>query len=329
MNILFYVNSNKNNGSGHFKRSLLIANLLKKKNKIFFLLSNRNEEMQKEILKKKFILKKNFFSVGKNLLNFFKKISIEEKINLIIIDNYQTNYLFEKKISLIFGKVMVVDDRVRKNYCDYFLNYSNYTNIKRFCSKKNCNFLLGLKYSLIKKNIKYKKKILKNKIFMFFGTRDSNNFTTKILKVFLDKEFLKYKLTIVLGLNNLNKKKIFFLCKKKKNITIYNKEMNLNKLMFDSKFCIISGGTIMLESVSVGKFPLIINQNITQFKASKHLENLKLIKILKNKNDHQKTKREILSYLDEYKNINYLNNKYIDGKGAFRVYKILKKDLSI
>ena len=107
----------------------------------------------------------------------------------MIIDHYWINYNWQKLIKNYVNKILVIEDLYnRKHYCDFLLNYNNFSNAKKIYSKlnnKNTRLLLGPKYLLLPKDYysNFNRIDLKKiKIFIFFGHSDNNNLTIRVLR---------------------------------------------------------------------------------------------------------------------------------------------------
>ena len=49
---------------------------------------------------------------------------------ILIIDSYETTYNFEKYIYNYTNKLIVIDDTIKKHYCDVYIN-QNYLDFKK------------------------------------------------------------------------------------------------------------------------------------------------------------------------------------------------------
>jgi len=218
-------------------------------------------------------------------------------------------------------KIFVIDD-LKKNihYCDLYLNYHhNFFRKKdeRLLIKKNVKIMKGLNFTLlgnqlskIKKNINKKRD--KYKIFLYMGNVDKNNINLKVLKLLNDNLFFKYKIIIIIGLNNRKKILIEKYLKNFKNYRIIKKHnINLNTIYDKINFTISAAGVTMYEQLYYGFKPIIFPQNNSQLKVSNSLAKsnyiykidadnkearLNLFKILKsNKNFLKKDKNKAIN----------------------------------
>ncbi len=315
--IIFQINCSENYGLGHLFRCIKIANELRKKNKIYFLIDTKKKEILNYLPKKT----KKFFFRSKNFLDQKKKIkNILEKLNkpILIIDSYETTYNFEKYIYNYTNKLIVIDDTIKKHYCDVYIN-QNYLDFKKLNYFKNR--LVGTNFSIIKKN-KYalKKPNIKskNRVLVFMGGSDTKNYTFKIFKVVNSKDFQKFKFTFIIGTNNqyynylMNFKKI-------SNIKFLNIMKNFPKLLYEHQFILCSGGSTIWEALYLNKKPLVINTSVKQFENSKNLSKDGLIKLFHQNMTTYNIKKFLLSELKLDKT--YFKKKIIDGHGLNRITK--------
>ena len=94
----------------------------------------------------------------------------------LIVDHYAIDYCWEKKLSPLTKKLMVIDDLAnRKHDCDLIIDQNLYSKFERRYDNlvpKNCHKLLGPKYVLLRKEFLTSKKKTQinstNKIFVSF-----------------------------------------------------------------------------------------------------------------------------------------------------------------
>ena len=271
----FYIktDANENIGSGHLQRCLNLAEFLKNDHKITFIFCNTSSLIIKEV-------KKNFsaifFKDNKDLLGKIEKTLKKNEYNFLILDDYSTNYIWEKAIYNYFSKVLVIGDHLdKKHYCDLYLNQnvidnrSQKTLIKKF---SNIKCLLGPKYALLDKNYsKYarneRSKIYLKNIVISFGGSDKENLTDKVLNILSQRKFNKFKIKVAIGknyqyFNNLSKKY------KSNNRIIFYKGLNsLAKINYNSDLSIGAGGISTWERLCLSLPSLVFlvsdNQKVT------------------------------------------------------------------
>ncbi len=338
MNIVFRVNASSQVGSGHLYRCIQVARSLNNKDKVYFICENLNKKL-KDLIKinkiKLFILKKLPTSDYENTdyeatKNIIKKI--KGKINLLVIDSYLLGIKWEKKIRSSVDKILVIDDLNRRHDCDFYLN-QNLSTSKTLDKKlkKNTLKFIGLKYCIIKfrpeeKKRKVKKPYQIKKILIFMGGSDKSNLTYKILKILNENFFLKFKIKIIVGIDNKNYSLIKEFSKKRKNTKVYYNQKSLKNHILDSDIAISSGGTFIWECLFFGLPTLILNQSQNQVNNSKALYKKKAIKLYTNKlNDFKKMK--------EFLKQNLIKNNFVvptkifnllDSKGVSRIIEKIK-----
>ena len=158
------------------------------------------------------------------------------------------------------------------------------------------------------------------------GGTDNKNIIYKIYKILKDIENIYILIVIGPGFKKTNPvQKIsdnrVMLIKNKKNLYPYFQKADLT---------ITSGGISMFESLASKKITLVTELYKNQENSIKELNKLNLIKIIgKNTKIY---KKKILTFLKKYQKLkkikkpkNNLKINLIDGKGAFRIEKIIKK----
>lgn len=244
MNILVRADSSSNIGTGHIMRDLVLAKQYKNQNIIFAtqdLVGNINHKIIEAGYKIE-LLKSNDFE---ELNDLIKKLNID----MVIIDNYDIDYNFEKKLKEVNSslKIFVLDDTYEKHFCDILLNHNIYADEKKYKNKvpKHCKLRCGAKYTLLRDEFLEAKKAKnrvnkKNKIiFLGLGGADHKNLNIKILKVLEKfKKFLKVNLVTTTANKNLEELKEY--CKDKKWINLQINSNEVAKLMIKSDFAIVT-----------------------------------------------------------------------------------------
>lgn len=244
MNILIRADSSSYIGTGHIMRDLVLAKQYKNKNIIFAtqdLVGNINHKIVEAGYKIE-LLKSNSFS---ELNELIKKLNID----MVIIDNYDIDYSFEKKLKELNSglKIFVLDDTYEKHFCDILLNHNIYADEKKYQNRvpKSCELRCGSKYTLLRDEFleaKKAKKKLKKKIktiFLSLGGADHRNLNIKILKVIQKfKKSLQVNLVTTTANKNLEELKKY--CKDKKWINLQINSNEVAKLMSKSDFAIVT-----------------------------------------------------------------------------------------
>lgn len=260
MNILFRADSSSYIGAGHIMRDLVLASQYKKE-KIIFATQNLEGNINykiKELGYEVNILKSNNIE---ELNKLIKKLNID----LLIIDHYQINFNFEKKLKEQNPKLKIFsfDDTYEKHYCDILLNHNIYADKKKYKDlvPKHCELKCGSKYTLLRDEfIQVKKRLQRKKIsktktfFIAMGGADHSNVNIDILEVI--KKFKNIKVNIVTTTANKNLKQLKLYCKNKNWINLYINSNDIAKILSKSNFA-ISSPSVMLNEVFYMQIPFI------------------------------------------------------------------------
>lgn len=264
MNILIRADSSFFIGTGHIMRDLVLAKQYKTENIIFAvreLDGNMNYKIEEEGYNK-LILQTNDFEE-------LDKIIKELNIGMIIIDHYEINYDFEKKLKELNPNliIFVFDDTYEKHFCDILLNHNISADEKKYKNLvlKHCELRCGSKYTLLREEFKeaknkQTKKTNKNKtIFIAMGGSDHSNINIDILKV-VNKVRKDYeqniKVNMVTTSANKNLEKLKDYCKNKKWINLHINSKQIAKLMIKSDFTIVTP-SVTVNEVYYLELPII------------------------------------------------------------------------
>jgi len=261
-NVYFRLNSSEKIGIGHAMRCVRIARILKKNgHKCIFYIDHQSDL---EFFLKDFEI--NYIYDHKNKYKnqridadiFIKKI--KAKNSIVVVDDYRLDHNWEKIVSKIKIKIIVIDDsETQEHYCNTYINYKpNLNNIKNFntsiMKNNNTNLLLGPKYSVIDYKTKHKKKKFNKKIFdvCFYmgGSGDFKFFDKVILKLikFFPLIRRKIRFNIISGIACKNLKNLILLSKKYKFINIINGKKKIDKIIYNMDLIVGSAGNIVYES---------------------------------------------------------------------------------
>ena len=250
-NILFRTDSSSLIGTGHIMRDLVLAQKYANKNyNITFATQNLKGNINYKILEKSFKLE----LLESNSLEELNKLIKKLEINMIVIDHYELDYNYEKKLKIENKKLKILtfDDTYEKHYCDILLNHNISADKQKYKNlvPKNCKLKCGAKYTLLRDEfIKEKNKNYKpNKKFTFFiamGGADTANLNIKILKIL--KNFQNIKVNLVTTKANQNLEKLKEYCKNRKWIKLYINSTKLAKLMKKSDLAIVTPSVTLNE----------------------------------------------------------------------------------
>ena len=342
MNFHFRINVNNQLGIGHLMRTFRLAKRLKKiGHKCFFYLDYQN----------KFVYLLKDFKViylYQNINGYKNQIKdaeilltkIKTNKNFVVVDDYRLGEKWERKISSANFKIIVIDDLInKKHFADIYINAkpdfyldSNYN--KENILNKNCKILIGPKYSII--DCSKEKKLKKNKFNLLFYNGGGGNLEQihNILRFLLRNHseiISKIKLTIILGPFSTNKKNIYHLAKKNKNIKIIDNSFNINKEISQADLIVGSAGNLVYESAFFNIPTLLFQISKNQITSSESMEKLGHYFILDKKyfENFNKISDLIVSMLKNYSRIKKLsiNSKIkIDNKGIHRIIKTINNN---
>ena len=278
--IIFRVDASLKIGTGHVMRCLNLAKILKKNGtdvgfvcckyegnlieKIrldgfkVFELELSTEEKLGNILFYSNLLETDQQQDAKNC----KKILQRVKVDWLIIDNYELDYLWHSHARSYCENIMVIDDLANRNLdCDILLDQNYCDNFENRYDKlvpKNCKKFLGPRFLILRdeflklhKTSKKNKKTIR-KIMLFFGGSDDSHETIKVVKILPFIKNLDLSFDIVLGKNNSDIKKIIDLCRHINKVSIHIQIDNMAEIMSKTDLAIIAGGSTVWEACCLG-----------------------------------------------------------------------------
>ncbi|MGA1941126.1 UDP-2,4-diacetamido-2,4,6-trideoxy-beta-L-altropyranose hydrolase [Arcobacter sp. YIC-310] len=287
-------------GHGHIMRTLVLAKKYRKKSyEVYFATLDLEGNLNKKIKEEGFFV---YILETKDIQELIFLIK-EEKINTLVVDNYEIKYEQEKEIKKQTNiKLVCLDDTYEKHYCDILINHNISANEKKYKSlvPKTCELKCGAEFTLLReefykyKNKNIKKTSIKTNIFLAIGGTDHSNINIKILEVL--KEFDNINVFLVTTSANKNLNELEKYCKDNTFIKLFIDTNKMAKLMRKSDFAIVSA-SVILNEVYFMNLPFIA------------------IKTADNQND-------IYKYL---KDNSYLVLKKFNTKKLKKCVKILKK----
>lgn len=244
MNILIRANSSSYNGTGHIMRDLVLVKQYKNEN-IIFATQNLIGNINYKIIEAGYKIELLKSNDCEELNDLIKRLHID----MVIIDNYDIDYSFEKKLKEENPtlRIFVFDDIYEKHFCDILLNHNIYADEKKYQRKvpNNCELRCGAKYTLLRDEFveakKAKKRIKKKAktIFLAMGGADHKNLNIKILKV-VQKFKKSLQINLVTTTANKNLEELKEYCKDKKWINLQINSNEVAKLMSKSDFAIVT-----------------------------------------------------------------------------------------
>lgn len=337
--ILIRCITEKSKGYGNFSRALTLAESLKKNNSITFLI-NPNKFLELVLKKKKInfhlIPKKNNFQ---NEYTFISNYFVQNEFKLLILDMREYGERLSEQITSEIP-IVLIDDAFCKNvYSDIVINGSINKKFHNYKIKnEKTKLFLGAKYFMADKNFLKNKKFLQNinlrktyTIVVSIGGSDPNNLTLKIIKSIIDLSNIN--IIVIVGPFFKEKSNLKILATNCKNIEIkYTPEKIWNE--FKKADVVISKSGITLYELAIMGIPTLC---ISSFKheepsAKKFMDEKVLVNLGMQKNVTKNLiKTQLIKLLEDVKKRKKMSkqgHKIIDGKGIFRVTKIIESFLS-
>lgn len=307
MFIVFRVDASIKIGTGHVMRCLTLANQLKQRGTdITFICRNLEGNLHDLIEEKGFkllTLQKPKICKTNNPYSDWLEVSQEQDAketiqaikyvnshcDLLIVDHYALDSLWEKKISSIAKSIMVIDDLAnRSHHCDFLLD-QNY--IKGYLTRYNklvpekCTLFLGPSYVLLREEFYHASgsrsfEKLQN-IVVFFGGTDPSNETMKAVKAFnhVNKQNMLY-LDVVIGKTNQKKAQIEQFCQNFANIKCHYHVENMAALFNKASLAIGAGGTTTWERCILGIPSIIVSIAENQEQIVESLQDIDVVHYL-------------------------------------------------
>lgn len=251
--IIFKIVTDKKYGLGHYFRCMRLAQEIKKKYKIIFIVDQKNNLETKDF---KFIeiYKNKAFENSTNDFILSSKIIKEIRPKAIFIDDKRLDYIWQKKIRKYSRIITLIDDEMnRKMICDYYINYKVY-------NSKNCNSinkhlnhkakkLLGTKYWIPNNSIyKRKRTTLKNVIVNFGNSFDFYKIKKFYYNLINDKVLKKINFYFIIGLYSSNFQYLEKGNKIKSNIKIIKNNLDIEDYSYKADLYIGSSGNAIYEN---------------------------------------------------------------------------------
>lgn len=290
--MLIYIRADASNliGSGHIMRCLTLADMLKKEgHKVIFICRDLPGNFSDLITQRGYLCRLLQFSAQqkKHYLslpcqdNYPAWLGVssqddatetieylqDKSADLLVVDHYSLDYVWEKACQPYCKKIMVIDDLAnRQHHCDIILDHNFYSNAKSRYNNlvpEACKKLLGPKYALlcpklrqIKINREQKNKGMQpetiDNIVIFMGGMDPQNYTDKALAMAIKSPHLKHALFhIVLGKHNSHKLALKQKYAAYDNIVFHIQPDYYFTLLENANLAIGAGGVAQLERMYI------------------------------------------------------------------------------
>ncbi|RPA50718.1 UDP-2,4-diacetamido-2,4,6-trideoxy-beta-L-altropyranose hydrolase [Shewanella vesiculosa] len=303
MNIVFRVDSSFIIGSGHLIRCLTLAKLLNKKieSNIYFITKRAEKNFNDLIIGSGFNLieldAKNAFPINDNWLgwtqeqdfllfeNAMRSINIS-KFDVLIVDHYSLDIVWEEKASRLARKIVVIDDLAnRKHSCNILIDQNlalNYQHRYDDLVTPECQLFLGVSYCILRdeflceiSNSKPRESL--NKIFVFFGGVDKDNLSLKFVNGVMPVLSKSISVDLVIGMANPNKKELKQACAHFSNIQCFEHGVNIAEMMREADLAIGAGGATTGERIFMGLPSIVYSLADNQIEVSQYLHDIGLI----------------------------------------------------
>ncbi len=260
--VYFRADGNTQIGLGHLVRCIALAQMLHDSFKIIFVCRDIPTEMVNELRKHAFVL-----SQIENESFFFSEVS---RHDIVVLDGYDFDLDYQKRIKLTGCKLVCVDDLHDQEFlADLIINHAPGVSANDYRAQPNTQFALGPEFVLLRpaflqhshKRTKYANE---NKtILICFGGLDHENLSLITLKAVLDYAELK-KIILITGPSYQYFNTIESIVKKDDRIEYYHAidEEKMVELMHLTDIAIVPASGILLESLAIG--PIVISGMYTE-----------------------------------------------------------------
>lgn len=347
MNVFIRVDASMDIGVGHVMRCLTLAGRLREQgNNVSFICREHNGHLCDfiEISGYK-VLRLPAIQMDLNITNFTqhskwlgvplhvdalqtKKLLKNSLVDLLIVDHYAINEVWERSLREISNRIMVIDDLAdRKHDCDFLIDqnyYENYPNRYHSLVSPHCKTFLGPSYVLLRdefydhwKEQKIRSGFVK-RILIFFGGIDQTNETGKALAAFLKMDRNDIQVDVVVGRSNRHKIEIASLCNQYDYLHYYCQVNNIAELMCQADLSIGAGGTTTWERCFLSLPSIVWSVADNQVEICKSLGRKKIIKYL---GDNEKLDEIFLT-----KQLDELIRNEVERNEMSRLSHLLMKD---
>jgi UDP-2,4-diacetamido-2,4,6-trideoxy-beta-L-altropyranose hydrolase len=292
MVVIFRTDSSLKIGSGHVMRCLALAEILRKSGaEVEFVCRKHEGDLIDLIREKGFVV--NELQLTHNLRPVFftenyadnnygswlgtsQEHDAQETINVLrknkldwlVVDHYALGKNWENQLRPHFRNIMVIDDLAdRKHDCDILLDQNYFIDVEsRYVDllPPNCTKLLGPKFALLRPEFAETRKLLKprtgkvQRVLVFFGGTDSENFTGKALEALSFPDLNHLKADVVIGIHNPHRAEIEQQVKSRLRTQLHVQVENMAELMAQSDLALGAGGATTWERLCLGLPTLVV-----------------------------------------------------------------------
>jgi spore coat polysaccharide biosynthesis predicted glycosyltransferase SpsG len=323
--IVFRADGNQKIGLGHLYRVISLIEMLKNNFEILILTKSTSDY-------EKILHEYNVCVIPSTIeeeINWIKDNFISNE-NLFLLDGYDFDSEYQKKLKKIAYKIIYIDDfGLKFEYADLVINHSPIEIGSQLIKRKNTLYALGTEYSILRplflESAKEKLEIQNNfKVLVCFGGADINDLTQRTVRLLLELESVE-EINVILGESyihffNLNHPKV----KVHKGLN----ELEIRNRLRENDRVIVPSSTILYEAVSSRKYILSGYYVDNQESIYKGFDGRKTIIGVGNYLELSDEKylyylRKLIVCEDSHMLKN--QNKMIDGLSNFRILELIKK----
>ncbi len=260
----------------------------------------------------------------------------DKEWDCVVVDHYALDMKWEKILRESIKFVFVIDDLAdRRHECDVLLDQNLYSDMKtRYVGKvpSHCKLLLGPNFALLRDDFLKMRKDAKlrdgnvNRLLVFFGGIDANNYTGQTINALVEYSFKELKVDVVLGRQHQYLKEIKAVCEEN-DFNCFVETNRMAELMLKADMAIGAGGISLWERCCLGLPTLVVSTAENQYKQLVDSANDGLVYFIEDKTDFIEKLNYHLRALIEN---NYLRKvisskslETVDGRGLFRIMKSL------
>lgn len=250
MKILFRTDASSTIGLGHVMRDLVLAKQYPN-DEVMFATRRLKGNLNRKIKEAGYRVKRLDSNRINELVVMVKKL----KIDMVIIDSYEIDYLFEKELKERTGVViMVLDDTYEKHHCDILLNHNIYADESRYKGliPIGCELRCGEEFTLLQEEFyiaKENKKELSSSsmdIFLSMGGADTTGLNIPILEAL--EQFTDIHTHLVTTTANRELTVLEEYVNNRDNITLYIDSNHIAEIMSGSQMAIITPSVTLHEA---------------------------------------------------------------------------------
>lgn len=186
-----------------------------------------------------------------------------DKTDWLVVDHYQLGIEWERRLSSMASRVMVIDDLANRRHCCDLLLDQNYYDAadKRYerLVPETCRQLLGPQYALLRDEFyqpdpphRVFPGADRLRLLIFFGGSDATDETGKSLDALSSLPDLDLDVDVVVGAGNPRKKIIELRCNSMSNVNYHCQVENMAELMARADLALAAGGSTTWERCFLG-----------------------------------------------------------------------------